>query len=170
MAFTLPVKCALVYGFLSFGFPVDKIDIDLKVYMVKEIHIFKKYYKTQITQYSPWGGKVQLYPSFRRKEFLNRQNKINTPYAGRPIRHKIQRKTRRDQVTLIPKQSRKRLKKIPISRGAITHKRTATNSIPSPVIGNYKTMNWNMKTEEILTQNEKEAAKDTSIRGNIQPA
>ena len=38
---------------------------------------------------------------------MNRGNKINTPYSDRLIRHKIQKKARRNVVTLMPKQAGK---------------------------------------------------------------
>ena len=38
---------------------------------------------------------------------------------------------------------------------------------PSPAVGHQKTIDWNTKAGEKLTQNVKEAAQDASIRGNL---
>ena len=53
-----------------------------------------KDYKKQIAQYCLWGANVQSYASFGRKmiEFLNRWNKINTPYVDKLIMHKFREK------------------------------------------------------------------------------
>ena len=151
---------------------MDTIDVDLKVNMLKGIHTYKKDCKTQITQYTPHGAEVKPHPSFRRKmkEFLNRQNKFNTPYAYQPIEHKILRKARRNIVTLTPTQGRKKLgkpRKITVPKSAITLKRTTTH-IPSPTVENQKTINWNAKAAKKRTQNVKEAAQDASIRESLQ--
>ena len=68
------------------------------------------------------------------------------------------RKAGRNLVTLSPTQSRKKLEKpikLIVPRSAITLKRTRT-PFPSPVIYNPKTINWNMKAGEQLSQKAKE--------------
>ena len=110
-AFKLTVKCDLTFGLLRCGFPADTIDVDLKVHMLKGINAYQDY-KRQIILYRPQGTEVQPYPSFGRKmtEFLNRKKKQNEhSLCCRPTKHKIPRKARRNLITLIPAQSRKKL-------------------------------------------------------------
>ena len=52
MACELSIQCDLVYGFLKCALPEDTIDVDLKVHTLKEIHTFKKDYKSQTSKCS----------------------------------------------------------------------------------------------------------------------
>ena len=62
------------------------MDEDLKVCTLKGIHTFRIEYKSQMTKCSPWGTKVQPYPSLKEKmvEFMWHQQTITTPFANRP--------------------------------------------------------------------------------------
>ena len=50
MAYELSMQCDLVYGFLIGAFQEDTIEVVLKVCTLKEIHILRKDYKSQMTK------------------------------------------------------------------------------------------------------------------------
>ena len=90
MACKLSTQCDLVYGFLKCALLEDTIDVDLEVCTWKGIHTFRKDYKSQTTKCSPWGTKVQPYPSWKKKivGFMYHWQAITTPFANRPYQPK----------------------------------------------------------------------------------
>ena len=60
MTFKLTVKCDLVCGFLRCDFPMDTIDVDLKVCTLKGILTCKKDYKTQIKSTNTSDGELKF--------------------------------------------------------------------------------------------------------------
>ena len=91
------MQCDLSFGFLKCALPDDKIDEDLKVCTLKGIHKFRKDYKMQTTKCSPWGTKVQSYPSLKKKiiEFMRHWQTIATPFAKRPVQPKCKAATKK---------------------------------------------------------------------------
>ena len=80
------MQCDLTYGFLKCAIPEDAVDVDLKVHTLKGIHTFRKDYKSQMNKCSPWGTKVQPYPSLEKKmvESVRSLQTTTTPFANRP--------------------------------------------------------------------------------------
>ena len=85
VALKLARQCDLMYGFLTCALPEDMIDMDLKVYMMKGIHTFKKDYKSKNSKHSPWRAEVQPYPTLRKRmvEFMCSREKTTTPYPNK---------------------------------------------------------------------------------------
>ena len=64
MACELAVQCNLMHSYLKCGLPEDTIDVDLKIHTLKGIHTFKKDYKSQTSECSPWELKYNLTPTY----------------------------------------------------------------------------------------------------------
>ena len=71
----------LIFGILKCNLPGGTLDVDLKVHTLRGIHTFRKDGSTQIMKCSPWGTKIQPYPSLKNKmmEFIKDGSTITTP-------------------------------------------------------------------------------------------
>ena len=61
MACKLVIQCDLVFGFVKCAIHEDTIDADLKAHALKDIHTFKKDYKSKTSKWSQWGTDMQPY-------------------------------------------------------------------------------------------------------------
>ena len=91
------MQCYLIFGFLKCAIPEDRMNVSLKVCIVKGIHTFKKDYKSQISKCSQWGAEVQTYPALRKKmtQFMHRTQAATTPYANNTYQPKLQKNPRK---------------------------------------------------------------------------
>ena len=67
MACKLSMQCDLIFGIIKCTIPEDTVDVDLKVCTLRATHTYRKDRSTQNIKYSPWGTKVQPYPSLKRR-------------------------------------------------------------------------------------------------------
>ena len=83
----LTVTCNLDYGFLKYSLPADTIDVR----NLKRIHLYKKDFKTQISNCSQWGSKERPCPDFemQMKVCPHRRKQTNRKCEGRPPQRKF---------------------------------------------------------------------------------
>ena len=67
MAREISPICDFIFGSIRTGLPMDTIDIELMVRMVKGIYTYKKDHTDESTVFSPWSRTVIPFPSLQRK-------------------------------------------------------------------------------------------------------
>ena len=99
IVYQITVSCCLVYEFLRCSLPAGTIDVDLKVRILKGIHVYKRFEVP--TNCSPWGAEGRSYKDFKMKiiKYLKREKWPSKNYEGRPLHPKVHLK-RRILVTL----------------------------------------------------------------------
>ena len=58
----IPV-CDFIFGSIQTGLPMDAVDVELMVRMVKGIYTYRKDHTAKSTVFSPWGRTVIPFPS-----------------------------------------------------------------------------------------------------------
>ena len=188
MACLLQPECNFIHGFFRCKFPLEVVDVEVKVTSMQGMHIFRGDRTTQLIRYIPWTMKLQLQPTIvkKMKTFLEVENKmgpiIPAPISQvRPPLPKINPNFRKSDTTEKRKRATPKKKFRPANpRVAVTHPplpqvppKPDSNTSSAPVredttwpstgkmLGNlFEERNWPLPKDYLVTENKKE---DTTI-------
>ena len=78
MACVLQPECNFWHSFFRCKFPVEVVDMEVKVMSMQGTHIFKRDRATQLIRCMPWTTKLHLHPNIikKMKTFLEVENKM----------------------------------------------------------------------------------------------
>ena len=89
--------CDYIFGSIHTALPMDTVDIELMIQMVKGIYTYRKDHTAKSTVFSPWSRTIIPFPSLQRKfqafQNENRQmtawnNDHASPYFSTPTKPK----------------------------------------------------------------------------------
>ena len=67
MAIDISPMCDFIFISIRTSLPMDTVDIDLTIWMVKGIYMYRKDHTAESTIFTPWNNKVIPFPSLRHK-------------------------------------------------------------------------------------------------------
>ena len=78
MACLLQAECNFLHGFFRCKFPVEVVDIEVKITSMQGMHIFRRDRTTQLIKCTPWSMRLHLHPTIIKKmrTFLEVENKM----------------------------------------------------------------------------------------------
>ena len=85
MACNLAPTCNYLFGYFLCTLLEDMIDVDITMYMMKDIHTFRKDKTMQISKCSPWRMGVKPFPSLRKKmkDYIEESQTTVSPFIHR---------------------------------------------------------------------------------------
>ena len=124
MACILKPECKFLHRYFRCLLPLETVDVEIKVKMMRGIHMFRRDRTTQVISCNPWSTRLHPYPSLIRKmkTYLELEGKLgpklqpqskSQPHTSTPYhdRNSLRRKT------LGPKKAQKKRKaKAPVKR------------------------------------------------------
>ena len=80
MACILKPKCNFLYGYFRCLLPIETMELEVKVKMMRGIHTFRRDHTIHIISCSPWSTRLHPYPSLIRKmkTYLELESKLGT--------------------------------------------------------------------------------------------
>ena len=86
MVCLLQPECDFLHGFFRCKLPVEVVDVEVKVTLMKGMHIFRRDRTTQLIKCTPWTMKLHLHPTIvkKMKTFLEVENKMG-PIIPAPV-------------------------------------------------------------------------------------
>ena len=81
MAFILRPKCNFLNGYFRCLLPLETVDVEVKVKMMRGIHTFRRDGTTQVIMCNPWSARLHPYPSLicKMKMYLELEGKLGGP-------------------------------------------------------------------------------------------
>ena len=59
--------CDIIFASIRTSLPMDTVDVDLTIWTVKRIHMYRKDHTEESMTFTPWSKKVIPFPSLRWK-------------------------------------------------------------------------------------------------------
>ena len=117
MAFILKQECNFLHEYFRCLLPIETIEVEVKVKMIRGIHPFRRDHTTQVISCNPWGTRLHPYPSLM-KAYLEMEGKLGTqPQLQLHISTYSPDKSSLPQTTPVPKKAEKKKRtKAPIKR------------------------------------------------------
>ena len=116
MSFILKPEFNSLYGYFRFLLPIETMDVEVKIKMMRGIHTFRRHQTTQVISCNPWSTRLHPYPSLIRKMKTDLElegklgNKLHT-YIFLSDKNSSPRKTP------VPKKAKKKRRaKVPLKR------------------------------------------------------
>ena len=67
MAREISVVCDFIFGSIHTALPMDTVDVELTIWMVNGIYMYRKYHMAKSMVFSPWSRTIIPFPSLQRK-------------------------------------------------------------------------------------------------------
>ena len=98
MACTLKPECNLLYWYFRCLLPIETVDVEVKIKMMRGIHTFRRDWTTQVILCNPWSLRLHCYPSLIRKmkTYLELEGKLGNQTCTNifsPDRNSLPQKT-----------------------------------------------------------------------------
>ena len=80
MACLLQSECNFLHGYFRCWFPVEVVDVEVKITSMQGIHIFRRDRTMQLIQCTPWNTRLCPHPAIikKRKTFLEVEGKMGS--------------------------------------------------------------------------------------------
>ena len=89
MAWLLQPKCNFLHGFFRCKFPIEVVDVEVKIISMQWTHIFRRDQTMQVIKYTPWSTRLCPHPTIikKMKTFLEVEGKMGpTPAPASQFR------------------------------------------------------------------------------------
>ena len=82
MTCILKPECNFLYGYFSCLLPIETVDVEVKIKMMRGIHTFRRDQTTQVISCNPWSTRLSPYPSLIRnmRTYLELEGKLGAQH------------------------------------------------------------------------------------------
>ena len=120
MACVLKPEWNFLHGYLKCLLPIETMDVEVKIKMMKGIHTFRRHQTTQVISCNPWSTRLHPYPSLIRKmkTYVELEGKLGAHPQPQPCTSTFSPdKNSLPQRIPVPKKAEKKKRvKVPVKR------------------------------------------------------